>query len=296
MCATPHGFHPCECLWEVPSGTRAETHTDADSGKTTLRLHYPNLTIEEKQPCSRSPPLKAVRPHSDPCALGFAHAAPMEAFYYTPARVNVTSFTANYVVPEPPAATASNVLYYWIGLQDRGSSANPVIQPVLSYVPGASANNWYFESWNCCPAGHKLKSTTVAVTGPGEVLHGSMHRDVSGVWTITSSNAAGQASILKSDDTNSGIVTSWDWLDIVLETYSVDACDQYSQGAVMAFNQLTLKTSDGQSLAPSDWTYQPYINGQYLEPQEAKEFTACCNGKFAVNWPSATMTQNANPQ
>lgn len=121
-----------------------------------------------------------------------------------------------------------------------------------------------------------------------------MARDASGAWTITSANARGQASVLVSDDTNSGIVTTWDWVDIVLETYSVDACDQYSAGSVAAFDNMVLRSSEGQLITPSaaNWSFSPYINGAYLSPAESKEFTACCNGKFEVAWPSATMRQN----
>merc|ERR1711874_392235 len=96
-----------------------------------------------------SVPKPRTDPVTDPCQLGWAHAAPMEAFYRHP--MDIAFFNATQTVPEPPHVTENNILYYWIGLQDYNSSANPVIQPVLSYVPGSSSNNWYFESWNCCP-------------------------------------------------------------------------------------------------------------------------------------------------
>ena len=308
MCHSPRGFHPCECLWEVPSGTIVETYREA-LGKVSLRLHYPNKTMEEKDACLRKPspdyaarhPSAAFRGHmahfpsaakSDPCTLGYAHAAPLEAFYYAPEGVNITSFEAQYVVPEAPLSVESNILYYWIGLQDRGSAENPVLQPVLSFVPNASANNWYFESWNCCPAGHKLKSKSVPVTGPGEVLHGSMSQGRGGDWAIRSANAAGEASVLYSDDANTGVVAAWDWLDIVLETYSVKTCSQYSAGGTMGFERMTVSTADGRTLLPANWSYRPYIDGRYLSPAEAAQFAACCDGSFLVDWPSATMSQN----
>ena len=87
--------------------------------------------------CAEKPP---ARPRADgaadrPAELGWAHAAPMEAFYQH--SKDVSSFTASYTVPTPPATTASNILYWWIGLQPpHGSPLNRVIQPVLSYVAG----------------------------------------------------------------------------------------------------------------------------------------------------------------
>jgi len=196
-------------------------------------------------------------------------------------------------VPDSPAVTASNILYYWIGLQDRQSPDNPVIQPVLSFVPGSSADNWYFESWNCCPAGHKIKSTSVAVTGPGERLLAKMSRDPSGLYTINSTNAQGQSSILISDDTNSAIVRTWDWADIVLETYAISDCQQYSSGGEMAFEGMQLLDASGDPIS-STWTYSPYINGKYLPPAEAAAFAACCDGRFSVAWPDAIMEQNGD--
>jgi hypothetical protein len=37
----------------------------------------------------------------------------------------------------------------------------------------------------------------------------------------------------------------------------------------------------------------PYINGVYLtDPAVAAAFSACCEGKFTLGWPHATMEQN----
>ena len=217
----------------------------------------------------------------------------MEAFYQHDKDIGV--FSATYTVPEPPKATVNNVLYYWIGLQDVNSSANPVIQPVLSYVPGASRNNWYFASWNCCPAGHKLEATQVSVSGPGESLTGVMQRDkTTGTYTITSRNAKGDASVLLSDDSNSGLVRHWNWVDIVLEVYDVKECQQYSSGGEASFLNMRLVDIDGHELLPSSHSFSmsPYIDGRYLPPAEAAKYTACCSGNFALNWPNAGMTQN----
>ena len=213
----------------------------------------------------------------------------MEAFYQH--SKDVRSYNATYTVPHPPASVANNILYYWIGLQDLNSAENPAIQPVLSFVPEASSNNWYFESWNCCPAGHKLKATSVDISGPGAVLCGGLNRDSSDLFSITSSNSTGATSTLLSDDTNSGIVRKWNWVEIVLETYSIDSCSQYSAGGVAGFHDMTVIDVEGGLVAPN-FTMNPYINGKYLPSAEAKESTACCGGEFKIEWPSASMQQN----
>ena len=44
MCPSPSGFHPCDCIREVESGTRAEERSDANDVRT-LRLTHPNGTV-----------------------------------------------------------------------------------------------------------------------------------------------------------------------------------------------------------------------------------------------------------
>lgn len=215
----------------------------------------------------------------------------MEAFYQHSR--NISKYTATYTVPDPPTTTSSNILYYWIGLQDLNSAENPVIQPVLSWVKGSSENNWYFESWNCCPAGHKLKSTSVPIKGKGASVQGSMNRDSDGLFTITSTDSTGQSSVLYTNDTLSGIVRTWDWVEIVLETYNVDSCSDYSAGGQAQFLDMTLTDVEGQSVTPT-FTMNPYINGAYLNASASTQFTACCNGKFVTDWPKAVMSNNGD--
>ena len=246
-------------------------------------------TLEKGAECPYAPPPRgggsAAAPR-DPCALDWPHAAPMEVF--SRHNESIVRYTASYVVPEPPSVTKANILYYWIGLQDTASAANPVFQPVLSYYPDSSPNNWYFESWNCCPAGHKIKSASVPVRGPGARLHGAMAR-AGGESVVNSTNEAGETSSLRVADGN--IVGAWNWVDITLETYSVQACDQYSRGGAMIFEDMTLETAGG-PVTPA-FVSKPYINGAYLDEAESAKFTACCDGAFdTARWPRATMTQN----
>lgn len=301
MCRTPSGYHPCECLHTVPSGTRVEDLPDV------LRLHHPDGSVHDLKQCPHSPPPQGMAPVearmalgstgsasnvTKPCNLDWPHAAPLEAFYEH--SKDIAEFSATYTVPQPPTATADNILYYWIGLQDLNSTANPVIQPVLSYVRGSASDNWYFASWNCCPKGHKLEATQISVSGPGEKLRGTMAKDPkSGVYTVTSANEHGESSVLISDDTNSGLVRTWNWVDIVLETYNVADCAQYSAGGDAGFLSMKLIDVDGAHVTPT-FSMAPYIDGHYLPPKEAQAFTACCSGQFRVQWPDATMAQNAD--
>ena len=286
MCPSPSGFHPCDCIIEVESGSRAE-EVAAENGDNFLRLYHANGTVSDIPHCPHVKDAEAAPDMKDPCALGWPHAAPMEIF--SRHNESIVEFSAEYVVPDAPSTVASNILYYWIGLQDTTSSANPVIQPVLSYYPGSSENNWYFESWNCCPAGHKIKSTSVSVSGPGAVLQGKMHR-IGDMSIITSTNEVGNSSTLIVSD--STIIHSWNWVDIALETYAVADCAEYSQGGAMAFDKMTLTNAKGDAVTPA-WTSAPYIDGAYLNRTLSQRFTSCCGGSFDyAHWPRATMSQN----
>lgn len=290
MCPSPSGWHPCDCIREVESGTRVEEVQEVETFEgPVLRLHHPNGTVEDVAHCPYTPP---SRPHgtSDPrnvCDLGWPHAAPMEVF--SQHNESIVGFSAEYVVPDAPSMVVGNILYYWIGLQDTSSAANPVIQPVLSYYPGSSPNNWYFESWNCCPAGHKIKSTSVSVSGPGARLLGAMTR--TGTHSVVNStNELGNSSVLIVSDSN--IITSWNWVDMTLETYNVDSCDQYSAGSDMIFGDMSLTNADGEPVTPK-FVSKPYIDGSYLTAKDSATFTACCGGTFdTAHWPRATMHQN----
>jgi hypothetical protein len=215
----------------------------------------------------------------------------MEAFYQHSR--DISQYTATYTVPDPPANSGAEILYYWIGLQDFDSVENPVIQPVLSWIKGSEPNNWYFESWNCCPAGHKLKAVSVPIAGAGASVSGKMTKDSNGLFTISSEDSTGKDSVLYSNDTVSGIVRTWNWVEIVLETYNVESCSDYSAGGQAQFLDMQLIDTEGQSVTPS-WTLNPYINGEYLNASAAAQFQACCSGTFELNWPSAAIHQNGD--
>ena len=252
-------------------------------------------TVSERAGCTEPRPPPALQQSlPDPCDLGWSHAAPLEAFYQHSKDVAV--FNATYTVPQTPT-DPSATLFYWIGLQALNSTANPVIQPVLSWED----ETWFFESWNCCPAGHKVKAASVPIAKPGDVLRGTMTRDLSRTteatgasYTITSSNGAGAASVLIVDDAT--IEHGWNWVDLVLETYNVASCDQYASGTAR-FLDMALLDIAGAAIVPK-WTQSPYIDGwpgplsPYMSPTEGKAFTACCAGSLELDWPSATMRQN----
>ena len=55
------------------------------------------------------------------------------------------------------------------------------------------------------------------------------------------------------------IADGWNWVDLVLETYGVDQCDEYARGTA-SFLDMRLVDVEGASLTPT-WTSNPYIDG-----------------------------------
>lgn len=99
QCPTPSGWHPCDCVREVASGTIAEEVHGGRGGGRVLRLRHPNGTVEDVPECPHARPPRPTpggAAPADPCALDWAHAAPMEVF--SQHNKSITTFTANYVV------------------------------------------------------------------------------------------------------------------------------------------------------------------------------------------------------
>ena len=73
---------PClrQCVWSVESGTRVEER--GQGADSVMVLHHPNGTSTTHAHCKRKPPAQPAPgggAPTDPCKLGWAHAAPMEA-------------------------------------------------------------------------------------------------------------------------------------------------------------------------------------------------------------------------
>ena len=94
---------------------------------------------------------------------------------------------------------------------------------------------------------------------------------------------------------DSSIAHGWNWVDLVLETYGVQACPMYASGRA-SFLQMRLVDTAEAPVTPA-WTSSPYIDGwpgpqsPYMSPEEGRAFTACCGGSFELNdWPNNRLT------
>eukprot|EP00747_Dinoflagellata_sp_TGD_P183856 gnl/TRDRNA2_/TRDRNA2_39025_c0_seq1.p1 gnl/TRDRNA2_/TRDRNA2_39025_c0~~gnl/TRDRNA2_/TRDRNA2_39025_c0_seq1.p1 ORF type:complete len:342 (+),score=49.39 gnl/TRDRNA2_/TRDRNA2_39025_c0_seq1:42-1067(+) len=210
---TPAGLWYRNCVHELPSGTQIKHMT------TGVKYFYPDGSEGFRANCSAPPGSRMPRPptgyKSKPGTMDpSGHAYPVVFWgQMAGSATSLKKLTANYVVPEAPEKVESQVLYWWLGVEDI--TASDVLQPVLGWN-GFGTSNWTFASWNCCPAGHVHYATPVNVS-TGDSLFGSLDNTGGTGYTVVSRAANGKESILKSNDE---VAQNMPLLS--LETYNVD--------------------------------------------------------------------------
>lgn len=305
MCSSPGGDHPCECLHVLPTGTKVEEKSDH------VMLTFPNGTVKVLDACphehnrtyrisDESP--EVYPPHSGNatsgrhlsesssiCPPNYKHAWPMKMSYTHSQSIGY--FSTLQTVPDYPVTQASQWLYYWIGLQAIGESNTAVLQPVLSWRP--STKKWEYQSWNCCPQGHKFAAESVDAGQPGDVLTGSVTMAPSdgphaGSYVINSTTSAGTSSLI-STDVDSGFIKDWNWVIITFESYSANGCDQYSKGGSSKFHNMQLVDTNGIRVKPPPFSYYGAISGRTLSDLERTELFGCCSGCSQITWPNGVL-------
>jgi len=169
------------------------------------------------------------------------------AGWYPPAPQNhLQSFTATYSVPQNPAISTNNVLFYFIGMQDNEAPRTEVniLQPVLTWGNGIAG--WNAASWACCPKNITYRSASLRGIRAGDTLLGDIHRVDSSTWSIDT-RWNGQNVTLRAQVGN----YNYNWADVTLEVYNIDTnqCGMFGNGP-MKFSSLVLKDVQGETLSP----------------------------------------------
>jgi len=167
--------------------------------------------------------------------------------------IPITFFNGTYSVPDTPApeTQGSEVLYWFIGMQNNADSETRILQPVLTFNgPQGGAEGepegWSFTSWNCCPQGQAWYSSPITGFERGDLLVGEMvaAQDLNS-YTITSTIPGKNSTTITVDTTG----LTFDWADVTLEVYDVDTCAKFPKDAV-AFADMHILGAQGQSLVP----------------------------------------------
>lgn len=234
--ATPFGIFKKEHVHQHPSGSVISKNKDGSAtvlypdGKTRQIAKIEGYAI--KTPAANQLPI--------------GHAWLNYASFYTASGVEVGTFNAKYKVPGNPTKDDGQTLYYFIGVQDNGSSPLTILQPVLGYN-GNGASGWSISSWNCCPAGQPHQSNTISGIQPGDIITTSMQKTGSGAYTITATWNGQSATLV----VNTGS-EFFNWPNVTLEVYNISSCDEFAVGPIEFFD-LELLDTNGNPI-PMNWT------------------------------------------
>jgi hypothetical protein len=225
--ATPHGYYHQSCVYSV----------DATTDATTLRntpCAYPRVLIVGNAP-------------------GVADGWIEDASYTAPKPA--VKMTSSFVVPSVPSSSASQLDYFFPGMEPADGSI--ILQPVLAWGSNPAGGGAYFSlaSWSCGPS-----------CVHGNLVEAAVGDKVSGTITGSSCTAAGSCDwkIITKDSTNglsSTLTTTGDteayvWLfSGVLEAYGVSACDQYPKAGKLEFSTVKFYDSTNAMIKPT-WATQ----------------------------------------
>lgn len=248
---TPFGRVHRSCVHYAPRGAvikELEHHVE---------LHHRDGRIEKFEACEPIDPRRGkheMKPIQNPLEAGmdlegwidYTGWYPQTSGYEVP----INSFVGYNNVPDTPANTNGQTLYWFIGMQNNEDSRVRILQPVLTFngVGGGATgapNGWSFMSWNCCPKGQVWYSDPITDFAPGDTVYGEIvTNDGGNTYTITS--ASEDSSTVLTVDT-AGL--TFDWADVTLEVYSVSSCNQFPTEAVK-FTDLQIQ-SNGVSATPN---------------------------------------------
>jgi len=245
---TPFGERPSECVLQLPSGSTVIPNGNellikipATETTTEILTSYTAPAIcGEDMGAIRERQLKRSK------APGETNGWLDYVGWYPPSgENNLKSFTSTYVVPEDPVNNnGRQVLFYFIGMQDNDDpKAVNILQPVLTW--GNGYNQWYVESWACCPSNITVSSPPLFGLTAGSSMQGSITRDSASTWKIDS--------VFNGKHTTLNAQVGdyiYNWADVTLEVYYVNTCQDLARGKA-SFNSLVLEDSQGQSLSPN---------------------------------------------
>ncbi len=237
--ATPFGWFHKKHVHDHPNGSKVTKNTDGTHTVTNPDGTQKNLTAAT----TKTPDKNRFAAKG----LPIKHAWLNYASFYVPEGIEVGTFTATYQVPaQPTGINAETTLYYFIGVQDNGSSPLAILQPVLAWNGKDAKEAWSLASWNCCPQGQVVKSKVLKGMKSGDLITTSIEREgdeytISGTWN----NQSATITVKTGEE-------FFNWANIALEVYDVKSCDNFAVGP-MVFSALTMKDTKDNPIE-MNWT------------------------------------------
>ena len=101
-------------------------------------------------------------------------------------------------------------------------------------------------SWNCCPANVTVHTPYIFNIKPGEKLLGYFNKTMDEDEYVVSSSRLGDSENAQVLSVSGGSRT-FNWADVTLEVYSIEACDQFAPGE-MVFSDLDMWDTNYESM------------------------------------------------
>ena len=276
---TPFGVFPSECVRRVANGSHVRTRA-ADG---VVEARAPDDRVETYPPKARclehynktglayGRDAQRAQQARERAAAGVSDGWNTFVGYYTDAADesrHADRFEGVYTIPDdPPAGAAGQTLFYFLGVQNNHDTAGlTILQPVLTWENGH--DGWNMASWNCCPAGEATTSDFLLGLEAGGVARGYYAVDEDKRTATVVSEYGGKSATLTIEREE----RAFDWLNVALEVYGVDDCDEF------AGSPMTIDT-----LAAVDET------GASIEPEWEKTVTHACGGLLSATADSWTV-------
>lgn len=247
MIPTPVGYHPEECVHDIPSGTHIQE--DLVGGGATLKL--PTGEQRRIEPCNATM-AKRQFPADYDGWLAFTS-------FKNPTNQSFDDFLGYFSVPNKPARDPQ-VLFIFTGLQnvnwipkvDPEPPVFDIIQPVLQY-PGDFGNYWSFKSWYVTLGDNVLRSDERDVS-VGDNVFGNMTRLGPDTWYVAGvSQETGKENHITVSHPR---LTSQPWAYTTVEGYGVQGCD-WEPTNDLKFTRMRLRAAEKIVVPQWDIFYSP---------------------------------------
>jgi len=278
---TPFGERLSQCVVEVPSGSTVSETVDG-----RLKIVFPSpdengevqKVLDVPAECHQDIPyLRAINRRDHLSLEVMEPQFPINGWldyggWYPPSgQSKLNRFQGTYTIPQNPAdPNGGEVLFYFIGMQDNDApNYLNIIQPVLTW--GNGLNQWYVQSWACCPANITVASARLTGLQAGQQMYGVINRLSQSTWEINSIWMSKNTTLYAQvGDFN------YNWADVTLEVYRVNNCPEFA-GGTATFSNLALYDAQGTKLNPQ-WQFTP---------------ESSCNGIIrSVNANTVTITHS----
>lgn len=194
---------------------------------------------------------------------------------------NLTSFTADWVVPPLPARSSffRQTVYFWPGFKSQHPDMGyPVLQPVLQY---GYEKYWQLQSWfvDGNNPDYPVVTAPAFKVNPGDKLTSFMTlSEDKKTWTVSGvSKTTGESSVLNIAFQDAGDC-GYDWAMLVNENIDVDtACDLMPATTNLTFTNITVNG------AVPKWTVRSDCAGN-KECDCHNGASVAANGDVTISW------------